>query len=36
MIKENPLWGAQILHGELIKLGIRRDCLNQLCLTKNI
>jgi putative transposase len=22
MIKENPLWGAPILHGELIKLGI--------------
>lgn len=23
MIKENPLWGAPILHGELIKLGIK-------------
>ena len=22
MIKENPLWGAPILHGELLKLGI--------------
>lgn len=22
MIKENPLWGAPTLHGELIKLGI--------------
>ncbi len=22
MIKENPLWGAPALHGELIKLGI--------------